>query len=125
MRSSNANSAVADAAATQVTVTADTLTVDLVDGRTLSVPLVWYPRLHHASPAERARWAAAVIAGEKVCNSPGFGNAGDAVRLKDFVSKAGKNGTFSSICEGDLTKGLSAALATFDAACRNFPPATK
>ena len=35
------------------------------------------------------------------------------------------NSLFSSICEGDLTKGLSQALATFDAACRNFPPATK
>ncbi len=74
---------------------------------------------------QRARWAAAVIAGEKQCNSAGFGSAAEAVRLKDFVAKAGKNGTFSSICEGDLTKGLSQALATFDAACRNFPPVTK
>ncbi len=74
---------------------------------------------------QRARWAAAVIAGEKACNSAGFGSAAEAVRLKDFIAKAGKNGTFSSICEGDLTKGLSQALATFDAACRNFPPATK
>lgn len=74
---------------------------------------------------QRARWAAAVIAGEKVCNSAGFGSAAEARRLKDFVSQAGKNGIFSSICEGDLTKGLSAALATFDAACKNFPPATK
>ncbi len=74
---------------------------------------------------QRARWAGAVIAGEKQCNSAGFGSAGEAVRLKDFISKAGKNGVFSSICEGDLTKGLSQALATFDAACRNFPPATK
>jgi len=74
---------------------------------------------------QRARWAAAVIAGEKQCNSAGFGSAAEAVRLKDFISKAGRNGVFSSICEGDLTKGLSAALATFDAACKNFPPAAK
>ena len=74
---------------------------------------------------QRARWAGAVIAGEKQCTSAGFGSAGEAKRLKDFVTKAGKNGVFSSICEGDLTKGLSQALATFDAACRNFPPATK
>ena len=74
---------------------------------------------------QRARWAGAVIAGEKVCSSAGLGNAGEAVRLKEFISKAGRNGVFSSICEGDLTKGLSQALATFDAACRNFPPATK
>jgi hypothetical protein len=32
------------------------LIVDLVDGRTLSAPLEWYPRLLHATPAERANW---------------------------------------------------------------------
>ena len=31
----------------------DTLTVDLADGRTLSTPLAWYPRLLHATPAQR------------------------------------------------------------------------
>jgi hypothetical protein len=34
----------------------DTLSVDLVDGRTITVPLVWYPRLLHATPAQRASW---------------------------------------------------------------------
>jgi hypothetical protein len=42
--------------AEHVTVTDDTLTVDLSDGRTLSVPLAWFPRLVHASPAERDNW---------------------------------------------------------------------
>ena len=37
-----------------VTVTDDTLSVDLEDGRTISVPIGWYPRLAHGSPAERA-----------------------------------------------------------------------
>jgi len=36
-----------------VTVTEDTLSVDLEDGRTISVPIGWYPRLAHAAPAER------------------------------------------------------------------------
>lgn len=36
--------------------TKDTLVVDLVDGRSLSVPLAWYPRLHSASPDERKNW---------------------------------------------------------------------
>lgn len=36
--------------------TEDTLTVDLDDGRSLSVPLAWYPRLMHATPEERAAW---------------------------------------------------------------------
>ena len=36
-----------------VQVTVDTLTVDLADGRSISVPLAWYPRLAHGTPAER------------------------------------------------------------------------
>jgi hypothetical protein len=34
----------------------DSLIVDLMDGRTISVPLAWYPRLLKASPAQRAHW---------------------------------------------------------------------
>jgi hypothetical protein len=44
------------ASASSVTVTDDTLTVELTDGRTISVPLAWYPRLLHGSAAERGRW---------------------------------------------------------------------
>ena len=36
--------------------TDDSLVVDLADGRTISVPLVWYPRLLAATPAQRANW---------------------------------------------------------------------
>ena len=39
-----------------VTVTEDTLMVDLVDGRTISAPLAWYPRLLHGQPEERNNW---------------------------------------------------------------------
>jgi len=39
-----------------VTVSDDTLCVDLSDGRSLSVPLAWYPRLSHASSVERKHW---------------------------------------------------------------------
>jgi len=39
--------------AESVTVTNDTLSVDLNDGRTISVPLSWFPRLVHASRAAR------------------------------------------------------------------------
>ncbi|MDZ4258157.1 MAG: DUF2442 domain-containing protein [Gemmatimonadales bacterium] len=42
--------------AQSVDVTSDTLQVDLVDGRTLAVPVTWYPRLAHGTPAERAEW---------------------------------------------------------------------
>jgi hypothetical protein len=67
------------------------------------------------------RWATAVIAGDKKCTSS-FGDAVEAKRLKDFVAIAGKNGTFSSICDGDLSGALQKALDTFDAACKSFPP---
>ena len=39
-----------------VRVTDDTLSVDLFDGRTITVPITWYPRLLHATPEERANW---------------------------------------------------------------------
>lgn len=44
------------ARAERVYVTEDSLTVDLDDGRTISVPLAWYPRLQHATTAERNNW---------------------------------------------------------------------
>ena len=37
-----------------VTVTDDTVSVDLEDGRTIAVPIGWYPRLAHGTLAERA-----------------------------------------------------------------------
>jgi len=36
--------------------TEDKLVVDLADGRSISVPLAWYPRLLHATPLEREHW---------------------------------------------------------------------
>jgi len=40
-----------------VSVTADNLTVELTDGRTISVPLAWYPRLLHGLPSERENYS--------------------------------------------------------------------
>jgi hypothetical protein len=39
-----------------VQVTDDGLTVELGDGRTISVPIAWYPRLLHATKKEKADW---------------------------------------------------------------------
>jgi len=39
-----------------VRVTDDTLSVDLLDGRTITVPLAWYPRLLHGTPEQRNNW---------------------------------------------------------------------
>jgi len=42
--------------ASNVSISEDMLTVDLVDGRSLSIPLIWYPRLWHGTPQERQNW---------------------------------------------------------------------
>ena len=39
-----------------VLVTEDTLSVDLTDGRSISVPLGWFPRLTHGTLEERSNW---------------------------------------------------------------------
>ena len=47
-----------------VTFTEDTLAVDPIDGRTIVVPLAWYPRLLDATPEQRQNW---------LVSSAGFG----------------------------------------------------
>ena len=42
--------------AQNVTVGDDAVTVDLADGRTITAPLAWFPRLAHGAPAERKAW---------------------------------------------------------------------
>ena len=44
------------ARAETVTITDDTITAELSDGRSISVPLAWYPRLVHGSSNERSNW---------------------------------------------------------------------
>ncbi len=45
-----------EARAQNASVSEDTLTVELQDGRTVSVPISWYPRLSHGSASERNNW---------------------------------------------------------------------
>jgi len=54
----------ADERVRDVRVSEDALTVDLMDGRTISVPLVWYPKLLSGTPKQRSHW--------KVC-AAGYG----------------------------------------------------
>jgi hypothetical protein len=44
----------ADERVKEVTCSDDVLSVELMDGRTISVPLAWFPRLLHATPEQRA-----------------------------------------------------------------------
>jgi hypothetical protein len=46
----------ADERVANVTFTADSLSVSLKDGRTITVPLAWYPKLLHASKEQRNNW---------------------------------------------------------------------
>jgi hypothetical protein len=50
-----ANKPVADAV--DVSFTEDEITVRLVDGRRVSAPLEWFPRLLRATPRQRANWS--------------------------------------------------------------------
>ena len=47
-----------------VQISEDAISVDLADGRTISAPLAWYPRLLHATPQQRENW--------KICGA-GYG----------------------------------------------------
>ncbi|MBX3211982.1 MAG: hypothetical protein KF850_08115 [Labilithrix sp.] len=86
-------------------------------------PISEYKGILDAVAKGAGRWATAVIAGPTACQSS-FGKASEAARLQDFVGMAGKNGTFSSICDGDLSDALEKALDTFDAACKTLPPSS-
>lgn len=46
----------ADERVKDVHFTEDVMSVDLMDGRTITVPLAWYPRLRHATPEQLAHW---------------------------------------------------------------------
>jgi hypothetical protein len=45
-----------DVRAQRIVIRNNSLTVDLSDGRSISVPLAWYPRLLHGTPEERNNW---------------------------------------------------------------------
>jgi Protein of unknown function (DUF2442) len=46
----------ADERVKYVSFTEESIRVDLMDGRTITVPLVWYPRLFNATPEQRTQW---------------------------------------------------------------------
>ncbi len=46
----------ADERIQKVHVTKDLLTVDMMDGRSISVPLAWYPKLFHATAKQLKNW---------------------------------------------------------------------
>ena len=78
--------------ATSVAVSDDTLTVDLADGRSISAPLEWFPRLAHASPAERGNWQ--------------IGGDGSGVRWPDLDEDISVEGLLAGRPSGESQKSL-------------------
>jgi hypothetical protein len=52
----NISARIADERVADVRFEGDRLIVDLAGGRTIAVPIAWYPRLEDATPAQRAHW---------------------------------------------------------------------
>ena len=50
------NNPVRETRAQRVAVTEDSLVIDLIDGRSITAPLVWYPRLLNGTERERNNW---------------------------------------------------------------------
>ncbi|MUL37600.1 DUF2442 domain-containing protein [Gloeocapsopsis dulcis] len=86
----------------QVTVTDEKLIVELADGRSLIVPLAWYPRLMHASLEERQNWQ---ILGD-----------GYAIEWVDLDEHIGIEGLLAGRRSGESQRSFERWLAT-----RNTP----
>jgi hypothetical protein len=86
-----------------VRLTSKTLEVVLQDGRTLSVPLDWYPRLAHGSPRERQRWR--LIGG------------GIGIHWPDLDEDISISGLLAGLPSGESAKSLKQWLAS-----RRRPP---
>ena len=84
-------------AAAQVQVTDDKLIVDLADGRSIAVPLSWYPRLHYGTSQERQNWQ---LLGD-----------GYAVEWPDLDEHIGIEGLLAGRRSGESPKSLERWLA--------------
>lgn len=84
--------------AAKVTVKGDKLLVDLVDGRSLIVPLAWYPRLLHGSSAERRNWR---LLGD-----------GYAIEWPDLDEHIGVEGLVAGRASGENKRSLNRWLAS-------------
>ena len=78
--------------AVSVSVTDEKLTVELTYGRSIVVPLEWYPRLMHASPKERQNWR---LLGD-----------GYAIEWQDLDEHIGIEGLLAGRRSGESVKSL-------------------
>jgi hypothetical protein len=92
-----------------VAVTEDTLTAELSDGRTISVPLAWYPRLVHATPEERGNWA--LIGGGQGVHWPGLD---EDIRVENLLAGRKSGESQRSFKQWLEAKGEGRGLALYE-----------
>jgi hypothetical protein len=83
--------------AVNVSVSDDKLMIDLSDGRSIVIPLEWYPRLVHALPEERQNWR---LLGE-----------GYAIEWPDLDEHIGIEGLLAGRRSGESPKSIERWLA--------------
>ena len=79
--------------AEEVRVTDDDLIVELVDGRTVSVPIAWFPRLLHGDLGERSNWRL-IGRGEGVH----WPDLDEDIRVEDLLAGHSSGETQESLC---------------------------
>jgi hypothetical protein len=94
-----------EALATSVEVSDDTLSVELADGRTISAPLAWYPRLAHCTIEERAAWR--LIGGGRGIHWPGVDEDVSVANLLAGQPSAESQSSFKHWLSGRLKPGRS------------------
>ena len=85
-------------AMTEVKITGDKLLIALADGRSLEIPLSWYPRLLHGSPEERQNWQ---LLGD-----------GYAIEWPDLDEHLGIEGLLAGRASGESRKSFERWLAS-------------
>src|ERR1035437_9560104 len=92
--------------AERVLVTADTLSVELSDGRTLAVPLAWYPRLLDASREAREHWGVDCQRARNPLGGPGRGY--QRGRIAGGQAFRGKSGVLQEVAGGSIIPSCQA-----------------
>ena len=82
-----------EAYAQSVSVSDDTLVVDLADGRTIAVPIAWHPRLAHGTAIERSNWRV-IAAGEGVH----WPDLDEDISVEGLLAGRGSSETQESLC---------------------------
>jgi hypothetical protein len=95
------------AIATNVVVTDDSLIVDLEDGPTIAVPIVWYPRMLHASREERNNWR--------------FVGRGEGIHWPELDEDLGIENILSGKPSGESQQSFNQWLEKRQESCRDVP----